>query len=747
MGHPRLNRLVLALGCCIGTLTGIFSTPVLADELTLERIFADPPLVGDLPRALQYSPDGRTLGYLEGNGDSPDFRDFWIMDAKTGARRKVFSPADFLSQTDMITQSMQATKEWDGSGLAQAGFTWSPDGTSALFSIAGDLVLVNLESGMGKDTARAITDSRDVEQSAQFSPDGSKIAYVRDGNIHVLDLATMREQRLTTDGRAIGPVRNGLPEYVAAEEMKRFRGFWWSPDSRRIAFVRTDESGLDGKPRIALDGKGYTRNTPYYPRAGEPNVRVRLGIVNVGSKRKRWARIDDFEYLSRVYWTPGGDGLVVVTQARDQKMLEVTLLDRKGRPQNTLLRERADSWINLTHDLTFLEGSNRFIWTSERDGQKRAYLYDLEGNDLGPLTSGLGYIDEVAGVDPMEGRLYVLGWADTPLEKQLYVTDLDPATDDAPTLLTTAGRWHHAVISPDNQSFIDVDTSPTDLPRVALRSVDGTLIRWIKENRLTAEHPYAAYADRHIAPSFGTLEAEDGTTLYYRVIKPETEGPHPAILHVYGGPKGQLVRRNWMPLWYQVAAARGYVVFSIDNRGTARRSHSFEAALSGRLGKVEVRDQLQGLEWLRSQSFVDPNRIAVRGWSYGGYMALKLILAAPDRLAAAVAGAPVTDWRLYDTHYTERFLGLPQENPDSYDASDLFPEISDLKRPLLLIHGLADGNVTIENSTMLMTALQEKSIPFDAMVYPGAGHSISRGGAGRHVEEAIFRFLDRILKP
>jgi dipeptidyl-peptidase-4 len=743
MDQARLKRLVLALCFCLGALTGVFGKPVLADDLTLERIFADPPLVGDLPRALQYSPDGQTLGYLKGNGGTPDGRDFWIMDAKTGARRKVFSPEDFLAQPDMITPSMQAARERDEKGLGPTSFTWSPDGKSVLFSIAGDLVLVNPDSGV----ARAITDSRDVELSAQFSPDGRKIAYVRDGNIHVLDLTTMREQRLTTDGRAIGPVRNGLPEYIASEEMKRFGGFWWSPDNRRIAFIRTDESGLESSPRIALDSEGFTRITPYYPRAGAPNARVRLGIVNVGSKRKRWAKIDDFEYLARVHWTPDGDGLVVVTQSRDQKSLEVTLLDRKGRPQKTLLRERTDSWVNLTHDLTFLTGRNQFVWSSERDGQKRVYLYDLAGNDLGPLTSGLGYIDEVAGADPEAGRLYVLGWAETPLEKQLYVTDLDPATDDAPTLLTAAGRWHHAVISPDYQSFVDVETAPTDLPRVALRSVDGTLLDWIEENRLTAEHPYAAYANRHVAPSFGTIAAEDGTPLHYRLVKPKTEGPHPAIIHVYGGPKGQLARRSWMPLWYQVAVARGYVVFSIDNRGTARRSHSFEAALRGRLGAVEVRDQLKGLEWLRRQPFVDPDRIAVRGWSYGGYMALKLILAAPDRLAAAVAGAPVTDWRLYDTHYTERFLGLPEDNADAYDASDIFPEITTLSRPLFLIHGLADGNVTIENSTMLMTALQDKSIPFEVMVYPGAGHSINRDGEGRHVEEATFRFLDRVLSP
>ena len=744
-----LGWLTRALICYVVILLADSGSHILAEdltparELTFERIFDDPPLVGNLPRALQFSPDGLTLGYLDGTGAPPVFRDFWVMDVKTGTRRMAFSMAEFLIQPDRVTPSIEAAAERDGKGLAPTGFKWSPDSKSVLFSIAGDLVLLNLKKG----EARTITDSREVEQAAQFSPDGRKIAYVREGNIHVLNLTTMREKRLTTDGRAIGPVRNGLPEYIASEEMKRFSGFWWSPNSRRIAFVRTDESGLQERPRIILESEGFKQISPYYPRAGQPNVAVRLGIVNTGSKRKRWARIDDFEYLARVKWTPDGDGLVIATQSRDQKSLEVTLLNRKGRPQRTLVRESADNWINLNHDFRFLEHRSQFIWASERDGRKRLYLHDLEGNNLGPLTTGLGHLDEVVGVDPDGNRLYVLGWANTPLEKHLFVTDLDPATHDAPVPLTEPGRWHHAVLSPGKQSFIDVDTSPADLPRVALRAVDGTLLHWIEENRLTAQHPYAAYANQHVIPAFGTIAADDGTPLHYRIVKPGTDGPHPAIIHVYGGPKGQLARRNWMPLWYQVAAARGYVVFSIDNRGTARRSHDFEAVLSGRLGDVEVKDQVKGLEWLRNQPFVDPDRIAVRGWSYGGYMALKMILAAPDRLAAAVAGAPVTDWRLYDTHYTERFLGLPEENPDAYDASDLFPEITQLKRPLLLIHGLADGNVTIENSTMLMTALQEKSIPFDVMVYPGANHSINRDGQGRHVEEATFRFLDRVLKP
>lgn len=716
--------------------------PARADNLTVERLHADPPLVGDLPRALQYSPDGQTLGYLKANSEDADLYDFWVMDVPSGDKRRVFALAELLSREAVATRAVTAEVDNGEHPLTLRTFTWWPGGGRILFTLAGDVFLYDLAG----DVLRALTDTRAREAGARFSPDGRRLAYVRSGDIYMLDLTTGRERRLTRTGSALGPIRNGLAEYVAAEEMKRFTGFWWSPDGRRVAFVETDESGLETGRRLAINADGYQTLTPYFPRAGEPNVAVRLGILNVETGRKRWARISDFEYLARVKWLPSGDGLLTVTQSRDQKRLDVTLLNRKGRVERVLIREEAATWINLTHDLELLAGQNRFLWTSERDGEKRVYLYDLDGRLLGPLTEGLGYLDEVAGVDANGNRLFLTGWRDTPLEKHLFVTDLDPATPDPPRRLTAPRRWHHAVVSPDKTTFIDVDTAATDLPRVALRAADGTLIHWIAENRLTDGHPYAPFVVRHTAPDFGVIEAADGTPLHYRLVKPAGDGPFPAILHMYGGPKGQVVRRGWMPMWYQIAVARGFAVFSLDNRGTARRGHAFESVLSGELGAIEVADQIAGLDWLRAQPFIDPDRIAVRGWSYGGYMALKLILAAPDRLAAAISGAPVTDWRLYDTHYTERFLGLPSANAAAYDRADVFPEIEKLARPLLLIHGLADGNVSFENSTRLMEALQTGAIPFEVMVYPGEGHSIRAPGADAHLDGVIFDFLDRKLK-
>ncbi len=728
---------------CIVALSLIAAPPAHAEKtLTLERLFADPPLVGSLPRGLQYAPDGKSLAYLKAATDLPGRYDLWTMDVASGKQRPVFTMAALLANQTLKTRAVSAALIEDSTALTLNDFQWSPDGRAILFTLAGDIFLYDLD----EDTLRAVTDTRDAEAEVRFAPDGEHLAYVRDGDLRLLDLASGREQRLTETGRSGGPVRNGLPDFIATHEMRRESAYWWSPDERDIAFIETNEAGLDTSSRIGLGADGFTKLEPAFPRAGQKNVRTRLGIVSTGRHRIHWAELPDDGYIVTVRWLPDASGLAVVYESRDQKTVDLLLLDRRGHLKKALLREQSDTWINLHQDLYFFPDRPQFLWMSEQGGAPEVYLYNGDGTNLGPLTTGMGFIDDIAAVSPKTNRLFVEGWAKSPLEKHLFVVDLDPTTTAPPERVTRDGDWHKALVGPREETFVDVATDPTRLPTVALRTTGDTLLHWIAENRLTPDHPYWPYASAHAAPTFGTLKAADGATLHYRLVRPKGDGPFPVIIHVYGGPKGQLVRKSWMPLWYQVAVSQGYAVFSLDNRGTARRGHAFEEKLAGELGKVEVADQILGLDWLRRQPFVDRDRIAVYGWSYGGYMALKMILAAPDKLAAAVAGAPVTDWRLYDTHYTERYLGLPGDNPDGYGASDVFPEITGLKRPLLLLHGLADDNVSIINSTRVMAALQENAVPFDVMVYPGASHSIRGNGKERHVFETIFRFLDRTFK-
>ncbi|RMF11287.1 MAG: S9 family peptidase [Alphaproteobacteria bacterium] len=741
--HPRMSYLRTLISLVAIAIPMLEAPPAEATtQLTLERLFADPPLVGNLPRAIQFSHDGQRLGYLKTRYGATAEQEFWVMEVATGQAHQVFSLSDLLQDKTLHTRSVAAALTQHPNRIKLATFRWVPGDQAILFTLEGDLFLFDLE----KARPRALTDTRAAEQATRFAPDHRHLSYVRDGNLYLLDMATRQEWQLTRSGRSTGPVRNGLPDYIAREELKRYSGYWWSPDGRFIAFMETDESGLDVTPRVTLGPNGYTVIPEAFPRAGEQNVRGRLGIMTLDGQRVRWARLPEHGYLVELRWLPDSKGMIVVHQARHQKMLEVLHLDRRGKVKKILIRETSPTWVPAHHDLDVSPDGTRLLWASEQDGPRAIFLYDMEGNRLGALTPGLGDIDEIAGVDWRNNRLFVHGWLDSPVEKHLFVTDLDPATTDLPRRVTRDEYWHRAVISPDATTFVDVETHPVRLPSVALRAIDNRLLYWIDENRLTADHPYAPFAGAHAAPSFGTLAAEDGTTLHYRLIRPDGDGPFPVIVHVYGGPKGQIVRKSWMPLWYQVAVARGYAVFSLDNRGTARRGHDFERGLFGQLGKVEVADQITGLDWLRRQPFVDPNRIGVYGWSYGGYMALKLGLAAPDRIAAVVAGAPVTDWRLYDTHYTERYLGLPDANPEAYAASDVFPEIASLKPALLLIHGLADDNVTFENSARVMAVLQENAIPFETMVYPGGGHNIQGAGPERHLHETIFRFWERNLK-
>jgi dipeptidyl-peptidase-4 len=357
----------------------------------------------------------------------------------------------------------------------------------------------------------------------------------------------------------------------------------------------------------------------------------------------------------------------------------------------------------------------------------------------------------VMGVDAKTRTVYVSAAEKSPTERHLYSTSLDSADPHQVHRITQDAGVHGISMSPDARFYIDNFSSGSQPPQVSLHAADGTLKSWLLENRLDAQHPDAPYrADNSIA-EVGTLTAADGQTLYYQLFKPLHFDPakrYPAIVDVYGGPGVQRVINNWHGnLFTQILTRAGYVVFTLDNRGSANRGTAFQNPIHDRMGDVEVTDQVQGARWLGSQSFVDPARIGVWGWSYGGYMTLNLMFKAPDVFRAGVSGAPVTDFALYDTHYTERYLDRPQDNAAGYAASSVLPYAKDLKGPLLVMHGMADDNVLFLNSTKLFRRLQDLSKPFDVMVYPGAKHGLMRQNDGRHGYKMIKRFFDENLKP
>jgi dipeptidyl-peptidase-4 len=393
-----------------------------------------------------------------------------------------------------------------------------------------------------------------------------------------------------------------------------------------------------------------------------------------------------------------------------------------------------------------------FIWKSARDGFSHLYVHDLDGNLLRPLTAGDWTVVDVHTVDEEQGAVYFTATKDSPLERQLYSITLN--TDD-PTVTKriSAGTGTHGITFADDASvYVDTFSNVDTPPQVGLHKADGRQITWIEENRLDSNHPFYPYREKHGKVEFGTIQSEDGQLLYYSLIKPVPFDPdrrYPVFVKVYGGPHGQQVRNRWYGargLHADYLVQNGYVYFQLDNRGTGNRGTAFDDPIYGQLGEIEVRDQVRGVEYLRSLPFVDPARIGIFGWSYGGYMAIMAMAKAPGYFQAGVAVAPVTDYMLYDTHYTERYLGNPLKNTAGYDATSVFPHLDGLQGSLLVMHGMADDNVLFSNSTRLFKVLQERGMPFEMMTYPGGKHSLTGKQTRIHVYKTMTDFLDRQLK-
>ena len=728
-----------------------------AAELTIDRLFDAPALAGPTIVGLKISPDGTRVTYLKGKADSKDRLDLWeynIHDAQ--ARVLVDSKAlapkqEKLSDEELGRRERQRTAAL--SGILE--YTFAPSGDAVLFPLSGKLYYYQLAKPKAKPVVELI-DTHGFATDATVSPAGGIVAYVRDQNLFSYDIAAKQEKALTTDGG--GPVKNGMAEFVAQEEMDRSTGYWWAPDGKHIAFARVDETPIKVTERFEIAADNVATFAQRYPTTGGPNVQVRLGVIDVTSGAVTWVDLgqDQDIYLARVNWLPDGKTLSVQRESRNQRKLELLFADIDSGKTRTVLTETSNTWIDLNDELSFLKNSHEFIWASSRDGYTHLYLYDYEGHLIRQLTAGKWVVDDfrrraIMGIDEKNRTVYFTATEKGPTERHLYSTSLDTADPLKVHRITQNDGVHGIAMSPDARFYIDTFTSSTQPPQVSLHSADGALNAWLLENRLDAQHPDAAYLADNAIPEVGTLTAADGQTLYYQLFKPLHFDPskrYPAIVDVYGGPGVQRVLNNWHGSSFtQILTRAGYAVFVLDNRGSAFRGTAFQAPIHRRLGDVEVTDQVQGARWLGSQSFVDPKRIGVWGWSYGGYMTLNLLFKAPDVFRAGVSGAPVTDFALYDTHYTERYLDRPQDNAAGYAASSVLPYAKDLKGNLLVMHGMADDNVLFLNSTKLFRRLQDLSKPFEVMVYPGAKHGLMRQNDGRHGYKMVLRFFDENLKP
>jgi dipeptidyl-peptidase-4 len=728
-----------------------------AAELTIDRLFDAPALAGPAIIGLKISPDGSRVTYLQGKPEDKDRLDLWEYNIHEGRARilvdsKALAPAkEKLSDEELNRRERQRTAAL--SGILE--YSFAPSGRALLFPLGGNLYYCDLAKP-AKDAVVEINHSTSFASDAVISPVGGYVAFVRDQNLHIYDIAKGQGKALTSDGG--GPIKNGMAEFVAQEEMDRSNGYWWAPDDRHIAFARVDETPVKVTERFEIAADNVSTFAQRYPAAGGPNVLVRLGVADVQSGAVTWIDLGNETdiYLARVNWLPDGKTLAIQRESRDQRTLDLLFADIETGQSRVVLTETSKTWIELNNELSFLAHSREFVWGSSRDGYQHLYLYDYDGHLVRQLTAGAWSVDDfraraIKGIDEKHRFVYFTATENSPTERQFYRASLDTQDPAKIDRISREDGVHGITMSLGASFYVDNFTNSSQPPQLSLHAADGKLLAQLLENRLNAQHPDGPYVADNSVPEIGTLTAADGQTLYYRLYKPLHFDPakhYPAIVDVYGGPGVQRVLDSWTGSSFtQILTRAGYVVFQLDNRGTAFRGTSFQAPIHDKLGDVEVADQVLGARWLGSQVFVDPARIGVWGWSYGGYMTLMLMFKAPDVFRAGVAGAPVTDWGLYDTHYTERYLDRPQDNSAGYAESSVLPYAKDLKGRLLVMHGMADDNVLFLHSTKLFRKLQDLGKPFDVMVYPGAKHGLTRQHDGRHAYAAIKRFFDENMRP
>lgn len=732
-----LHRLLLLL---------VFSIPpwVEAEKLTLEVIHSDIGLDGPGLRSAKFSPDSKLLTYLKNRPDDKRRYDLWAYDLEKGTHFRLVNADELHEGEEQLSDEEKARRErmrLFATGIIS--YQWNEQGSALLFPLAGDLYYYNLAD----KKARQLTRSDTFELDAKFSRDGSKVAFIRDQNIYVLDLESGKETALTTDGK--GPIKNGMAEFVAQEEMRRLTGYWWSPDSKQIAFLRVDESQVEEIQRNEIYADRIEVVKQRYPYTGKTNASLKLGIIAVESGSTRWIDTGSETdiYLPRVQWSERPDLLTYQWQSRNQQSLELRGVNPASGVANLITRDTSNTWINLHDDLRFLESDNSLIWSSERTGYR--HLYHIREGKTITLTRGDWPVDRLSSIDGKNGWVYFEGWVKDPTERHLYRVRLDGRSAEKPEKISRRPGTHSVTFSKDSRYYLDSYSNVNQPTQVSLHKSDGTRLTWLVENRLDESHPLHPYLSDWIEPVFDTLEAEDGTLLHYQYYRPTTPMPekgYPAIVQVYGGPGAQTVSNSWRGgISAQYLAGRGYVVFKLDNRGMANRGKAFEDVLYKQFGEVELRDQISGATWLKNQPWVDEKRVAIKGHSYGGYMTLMAMFKAPGVFAAGVSGAPVTDFRLYDTHYTERFLSTPQENPEGYEQTSVFPHSEGLDGRLLIYHGMADDNVLFVNTTKLIKQLQDQGKVFEFMAYPGAKHGLSGNKTQIHLGRTIDRFLDETI--
>ena len=688
---------------------------------TIETIFSDPNLSGHLTRGIAWTPDSKQFSYFNDSlpGRLSDARtELWITEVASGKSRALI-PADKLES--LLPAPEKATQATGLGRHAPARYQWAPSGTALLFQGANALVWYDLNA----QTPRTLVSGKEEIADPKISPDSHYVSFVRNHNLWLVGVADGKERALTQSGTE--EIRKGELDWVYPEELDITTAYWWSPDSSALAYLEMDERKVAKYPLVDFSSpSGDAEQEPYPPVGGaNPTVRVFVVPVNGGEPRPMNTGENADIYLARVDWLTDSKHVAIQRLNRAQTVLDLLVADVSTGETRSLLTEKDQYWINISDDLHFLKDGKRFLWSSERSGYRHLYLYDLEGKQLAQLTKGEWEVTGVDGIDESKSLVYFTATAKSPLERHLFRVSLDGSAA-AVSRITIHDGTHGVNMAPDTSVFVDAYSDSMNPPRQDLVRADGSRLRVINENKVPE---LAAF---HFSPvQFLTVKSHDGVPLNGMMIKPpdfDASKKYPVIVYTYGGPHAQVVLNAWGGrnfLWHEFMAQKGFIIFALDNRGSAGRGHVFEEPIHFRLGAQELSDQRDGAAYLKSLPYVDPDRIGIWGWSYGGHMTLHAMFEAPQDFKAGFAGGPVTDWHFYDTIYTERYMGLLPEREDSYRECSPITHAAALKGKLLIAHGTGDDNVHFSNTLSLIDKLIQAGKYVEVMPFPGRGHGVS----------------------
>jgi len=731
------------LASIFGVVTSAPAQTAPAKPLTIEAMFQPGGLGGRGPETTEWSPDGNRLTFVQ-RDEKGAKGELWYVDAATGEKKVLVSAAKLASLDPDVNKVKNEREKERLTRYHVAAYLWAPDSKHLIFDSQGQLWLYDL----GTETAVQFTSASDPSGDPKFSPDGARVAYTRKHNLYVRPTSGKNERALTKDTGE--NLFNGDIDWVYAEELGVRSNYFWSPESKEIVFLHMDETKVPMYPITDWLPTHPNVENEKYPKVGDPNPVVKLGVVDADKGKVRWISLtsDTESYLPRFGWVKEGVIWAEVLNRTEDKM-DLYFVDAKsGKSRLVLTETTPGAWIDFEHvEVRFLKSSGQFLWPSWRDGNMHIYLYSFaKQNPMAmdaklerQLTKGDFEVLGIEGVDEGAGTVFFTANKDDPRQTQIFSVQLDESGFKA---LTTEEGQHIGNFSDDGKHYTHMYFGPEKSPSISLCAVGGACNPvW------AARDAIADYGLR--APKYLEFKADDGTTLYGRLLLPPDTlagGKIPLIINIYGGPAAQMVRKSAPDPFDEILARKGFAIFAVDNRGTPGRDRKFQTAIRHEFGAIELKDQLTALDQLLAQyPQLDKDRVAIWGWSNGGSMTL-YAMTHSDRFRAGVAVAPVTDQLNYDTIYTERYMGLLKDDKEGYQQSDVTQNADKLHGALLLVHGTSDDNVHFQNSVQMIDALIKAGKQFRLMIYPNKTHSIAGKDARVHLFTMIEDHFERELK-